>query len=147
MSYKTFPSNSYQLNFCWHRIVKSNSNKITIWYNYKMHSWFIYFNICGCLLAISPSVCLAMCTMDTETGCGLPSTGEKTRLLIGTARWFWNSIGWILAAAVRVLAWCVRNTSHSKDSSWRRLKHSLGRGTPLAPRMLSYYTKYEISEL
>ena len=34
-------------------------------------------------------------TMDTETGCGLPSTGNKARLLIGTARWFWDSIGWI----------------------------------------------------
>ena len=43
--------------------------------------------------------------MDIETGCGLPSSDEKTRLLIGTAGWFWNSIGWILAAAVRALAW------------------------------------------
>ena len=43
--------------------------------------------------------------MDPETGCGLPSTGEKTRLLIGRACWFRNSIGWILAAAVRALAW------------------------------------------
>ena len=43
--------------------------------------------------------------MDTETGCGLPSTCEKARLLIGAASWIWNSIGWILAAAVRALAW------------------------------------------
>ena len=43
--------------------------------------------------------------MDTETGCGLPSTGDKARLPIGTAHWFWNSISWILAAAVRALAW------------------------------------------
>ena len=37
-------------------------------------------------------------TMDPETGCGLPSTGQKARLLIGTACWFWNSIGRISAA-------------------------------------------------
>ena len=43
--------------------------------------------------------------MDTETGCGLPSTGKKARPLIGTACWFWNSIGWILAADVRAWAW------------------------------------------
>ena len=36
--------------------------------------------------------------MDPETGCGLPSTGQKARLLIGEACW-------ILAAAVRPLAW------------------------------------------
>ena len=41
-------------------------------------------------------------SMDAETGCGLQSTGEKARLLIGTACWFWNPIGWILAAAGRV---------------------------------------------
>ena len=41
--------------------------------------------------------------MDPETGCGLPSTGEKARLLIGPACCFWNSIGWILAASVRAL--------------------------------------------
>ena len=39
--------------------------------------------------------------MDPETGCGLPLTGEKARLLIGTAFWFWNSIGPILAAAAK----------------------------------------------
>ena len=27
----------------------------------------------------------AQLSMDTETGCGLPSTGGKARLLIGTA--------------------------------------------------------------
>ena len=43
-------------------------------------------------------------SMDTETGCGLPSTCEKVRLLIGKSCWFWNSIDWILAA-VRALAW------------------------------------------
>ena len=43
--------------------------------------------------------------MDPETGSGLPSTGQKARLLIGKALWFWNSIGRILAAAVRQLAW------------------------------------------
>ena len=36
--------------------------------------------------------------MDPETGCGLPSTGQKARLLIGA---FSNSIDKILAAAVR----------------------------------------------
>ena len=30
--------------------------------------------------------------MDPVTGCGLQSTGQKVRLLIGTACWFWNSI-------------------------------------------------------
>ena len=35
--------------------------------------------------------------MEPETGCVLPSTGQQTRLLIGTAQ--------ILAAAVRPLAW------------------------------------------
>ena len=44
--------------------------------------------------------------MDPETGYGLPSTGQKVRLLIGTACWFWNSIGWIFAAALRVQA-CI----------------------------------------
>ena len=39
--------------------------------------------------------------MDPVTG----STGQKTRLLIETACWFWNSIVQILAAAVRPLAW------------------------------------------
>ena len=43
--------------------------------------------------------------MDPETGCGLPSTCEKARLLIGTACCFWNSIGRILAAAIKLLAW------------------------------------------
>ena len=38
--------------------------------------------------------------MDQETGCGLPLTGQKGRLLIGTG----NSIGRILAAAVMTLA-------------------------------------------
>ena len=38
---------------------------------------------------------------DPETGCGLPSTGEKARLLIGRALWFWNSIGPILAASAK----------------------------------------------
>ena len=47
--------------------------------------------------------------MEPETGCVLPSTGEKARLLIGTAHWFWNSIGWILAAGVRELAWSNLN--------------------------------------
>ena len=41
--------------------------------------------------------------MDPETGCGLPSTGQKARLLAGTACWFWNSIGRISAVAVRPL--------------------------------------------
>jgi len=39
--------------------------------------------------------------MDPETGCGLPSTGEKARLLISRAHWFWNSIGPISAAAAK----------------------------------------------
>ena len=43
--------------------------------------------------------------MDLETGCGLPLTGQKVRLLIGTAHCFWNSIGRILAAAIKLLAW------------------------------------------
>ena len=43
--------------------------------------------------------------MDIETGCDLPSTGKKARLLIGTAHWFWNSIGWFLAVGLRALAW------------------------------------------
>ena len=38
--------------------------------------------------------------MDPETGCGLPSTGQKVRLLIGTDCWFKNSNGQILAATV-----------------------------------------------
>ena len=42
--------------------------------------------------------------MDPETGCGVPSTGEKARLLIGRACWFWNSIGQILAVLLRALA-------------------------------------------
>ena len=36
---------------------------------------------------------------DPESGCGIQSTREKARLLIGRARWIWNSIGPILAAA------------------------------------------------
>ena len=51
--------------------------------------------------------------MDPETGCGLLSTGEKVRLLIGTAYWFGNSIGLISAAAVRALAYikCHKNAT------------------------------------
>ena len=51
-------------------------------------------------------VCSVVCMcMDTEIGYGLPSTGKKVTLLICTALWFWNSIGWISAVAVRALAW------------------------------------------
>ena len=39
--------------------------------------------------------------MDPETVCGLPSTSKKARLLIGRARWYWNSIGPILATAAK----------------------------------------------
>ena len=42
--------------------------------------------------------------MEPETGFGLPTTAKKARLLIGRACWSWNSIGPILAAAVRALA-------------------------------------------
>ena len=35
--------------------------------------------------------------MDPETGCGLPTTGQKAKVLIGPASWFWNSIGQIFA--------------------------------------------------
>ena len=49
--------------------------------------------------------------MDPETGCGLPSTCKKARLLIGAACWFRNSIGWVLAASVRALAW--KNSPYS----------------------------------
>ena len=51
--------------------------------------------------------CILLLTlfMDPETGCGLLSTSQKARLLIGTACWFWNSLGQISAAAVRSLAW------------------------------------------
>ena len=45
-------------------------------------------------------------SMDLETGCGFQSTGQKERLLIGTACCF-CLIGWISAAAVRPLAWVV----------------------------------------
>ena len=37
--------------------------------------------------------------MDPETGCGLQSTGQKGRLLIGAAGWFWIFISQILAGA------------------------------------------------
>ena len=47
--------------------------------------------------------------MDPETGCGLLSTGQKARLLIGGACWFWNSISQI-SAAVRPLA-CLNHPS------------------------------------
>ena len=52
-------------------------------------------------------ICSVVCIlcMDTETGYGLPSSGEKARLL-STACWFWNSIGWNLAAAVQALV-CI----------------------------------------
>ena len=43
--------------------------------------------------------------MDPETGCGLSAAGQKARLLIGTASWFWNSIGCISEAFVRPLVW------------------------------------------
>ena len=49
--------------------------------------------------------------VDPETGCGLPSTCQKVRLLIGTTHWFWNSIGQISAAAVRPLAWLEERRS------------------------------------
>ena len=35
----------------------------------------------------------------------LPGMDQKVKLLIGTAHWFWNSIGRFSAAAVRQLAW------------------------------------------
>ena len=44
---------------------------------------------------------------NPETGCGLPSTGQKARLIIGKTCWFWNSIGQISAAAVRPLYWSL----------------------------------------
>ena len=44
---------------------------------------------------------LELPNMYPETGCGLTSTGKKTRLVICVAGWFWNSIGWISSAAVR----------------------------------------------
>ena len=43
--------------------------------------------------------------LDKVTVSYLPSTGENARLLIGAARWFWNHIGWILAASVWAQAW------------------------------------------
>ena len=46
-------------------------------------------------------------TMDPETGCGLPSTGQNAGFLIGAACWFGNSIGQILATAVRPLSWLL----------------------------------------
>ena len=49
-------------------------------------------------------------TMDPETGCGLPSTGQNVRLLIGAACGFWYSIGQILATAVRPLAWLLQTS-------------------------------------
>ena len=58
-------------------------------------------------------------TMDPETGCGLPSTGQKVRLLIGTACWFWNFTRQILAAVVRLLAWSVRSVwDQAAKSDW-----------------------------
>ena len=45
--------------------------------------------------------------MDPGTECDLPSTGKKARLIIGTAHWFWNSIGWNSPASVRALA-CLK---------------------------------------
>ena len=39
--------------------------------------------------------------MDSETGCGLPSTCKKERRLIGRVCWFWNSIDQISAAAAK----------------------------------------------
>ena len=41
--------------------------------------------------------------MDPETGCGLSAASQKARLLIGTASWFWNSIGWISEASVSMV--------------------------------------------
>ena len=49
--------------------------------------------------------------MDPETGCGLPSTGQKASLLIGAACLFWNCIGQILATALRPLAWFKRSSN------------------------------------
>ena len=37
--------------------------------------------------------------MDPKTGCGLPSAGQKARLLIGAACWFLNYIGRISSTA------------------------------------------------
>ena len=61
--------------------------------------------ICGILeiLVFDNNICFS--TMDPEKGCGLPSTGQKVRLLIGTAHWFLNSIGWISAATIKPLAY------------------------------------------
>ena len=44
-------------------------------------------------------------TMNQETGCVLPLTGQKTTLFIVSACFIRNSIGRILAATVRPWAW------------------------------------------
>ena len=65
--------------------------------------------------------------MDPDTGCGLPSTGEKA---IGEAHWFWNSIGWILAASVRALAWMyLSKRCHTKGEVTKITQFNLKYGS------------------
>ena len=54
-------------------------------------------------------------TMDPETGCGLPSTGQKVRVWICTAYWFWNSIGRILDTLIsqKIINLCVKFSTHN----------------------------------
>ena len=56
--------------------------------------------------------------MDQETGCDLPTTGQKARLIIGSASWFWNYIGPILAAADKQW-WAETNIWFGTNKSWK----------------------------
>ena len=59
--------------------------------------------------------------MDQETGCGLSSTGQNVRLLIGAAYGFQYSIGRILATAVRPLTWLLQTSDY--QALWVVLFH------------------------
>ena len=57
-------------------------------------------------------------TMDSETWCGLPSTDQKARLIIGAACCFWNFFGQSSAAAVWPLAWLQHPTPIIRVLGW-----------------------------
>ena len=85
-----FPNKKLELSQIWIAGIFNNEDKLenhqNIWSQIPFYWMGKTYNIRSCKGTL---------TMDPEKGCGLPS------ILIYTAHWFWNSNGWISAAAVR----------------------------------------------
>ena len=73
--------------------------------------------------------------MDPETGCDLPSTGQKARLLIGTACWFCYSIDQPLTCTLHpidvfwLLYWKKINTTFQLCLNLKSVKKNLFQNT------------------